>query len=174
MAHQRSGLRFQRTGARRRTSWTIGVGGITSLITGANTLVFGTGAQAAQDGLTLVRTRGEVLLTMTGAARLDGFSQISMGICIVSENAAGIGATAIPAPSTDIGWDGWLWFWTGSMSVETFTAFDATNLRIPIDSKAMRKFKNTDVMVGVIQAGTEVGTASLQATMQTRLLVKLS
>ena len=47
-------------------------------------------------------------------------------------------------------------------------------VRMTIDSKAMRKFKETDVLVGVIETADEIGTSVLKANMNVRLLSKLA
>ena len=46
-------------------------------------------------------------------------------------------------------------------------------LRIPIDSKAMRKFESKEVMVGVIEVG-EVSAATLRIFVNSRFLAKLA
>ena len=174
------GSRFQRTSAlRRKTTWTVGPEGSVQL-TSAAASVFSGGAIAIDDGLTIVRTRGELNVGLSVAAvALDGFARFAFGMCIVSENAAGVGVTAIPSPITDETWDGWYVYYTGSLfSVVATAVLDnaegVANLRLPIDSKAMRKFKRTDVIVAVIETATEVGTASLTARLSSRTLVKLA
>jgi hypothetical protein len=46
-------------------------------------------------------------------------------------------------------------------------------VRVPIDSKAMRKVHESDVLVGVIEMGTEVGAATVRYAAETRILDKL-
>ena len=162
--------------SRRKTSWSQGPRGTLSISTNAQT-IFASGAQANVPELTLVRVRGELWITLsTVDAALSGFPQVAVGICNVTENAFGAGATAIPAPITDINWDGWLWFWQGRFTSPSGTLTDAdgaTNARIVIDSKAMRKVHVTDTLVGVIQTTGEIGTATMVANMETRVLDKL-
>ena len=168
------------TGARRRTSWSLGPFGTSAISISNGTALFPTGAVATQDGLTIVRSRGEVLLMLSATDQLlGGWGEISLGLCIVSENAFAVGITAVPHPSTDIAWDGWLWYWTGALrSITTSAVLLGQDLpaqaRIVVDSKAMRKIKATDVLVGVIEVGTEAGTATITAEMNTRILLKLS
>ena len=178
MAHSR---RFGRSAhgastARRKTSWGSGPSGVISrTATGSN--LFAVGAQATVAGLTLVRTRGNLLVFLSSiATALDGFSG-AIGMAIVSENAFGVGVTAIPTPVTDLAWDGWLYHRFFSVKGVTATEADGANAvsaveRIQIDSKAMRKFKETDLLVAVIE-GTEVGGVTFNATLETRTLVKL-
>ena len=167
-----------RSGAslRRRTAWTFGLAGTVSL-SAAGAAVFGSGTQNLEDGETAIRIRGELNVALTtSTSSLDGFSECAAGLCVVTENAAGVGVTAVPSPITDIAWDGWMWFWTGSMwsPIGTETGASGTDsARIVIDSKAMRKWKNTDVIVGVFAVTSEVGTFVVQAVMNTRVLFKL-
>ena len=141
--------------------------------------MWATGQSSLFDNQTIVRVRGQLtasLVTVTSV--LDGFARAAMGICVVSENAAGIGITAIPQPISDASWDGWLWHqWLGA-----FTGYSTTEtgrgpmeaVRMEIDSKGMRKLRATDVIVGVIELGTEVGTAALQFVAETRVLIKVA
>ena len=160
---------------RRQSSWAVGPSGIVSRTsTGAS--LFGTGSQAIDNGLTHVRLRGELLGFLTSiAAALDGFD-CGFGVCIVSENAFGIGVTAIPNPITDIGWDGWLYHKLFALKGAVTGTFDETlsaQVRIEIDSKAMRKFKATDLMVAVVDV-TEVGTSQVDFSFQSRALDKIA
>ncbi len=177
MAHSLRGS-FRRSAApvRRKTSWALGPRGeALAVITNTNNL-FGTGSQSVQDGLTLVRTRGELLLYLTVGDTIDaGFVRVAAGIAVASENAFDIGVTAVMSPVTDIGWDGWSWYWTGSLRMAAASQFGEvpSAVRIPIDSKAMRKLKNTDVCYGVVETASEDVNASMSATLNTRMLVKL-
>ena len=173
MAHS-SRSRFPRVSAkRRRVSWSLGPRGAITTQTAAGDAIFSTSAQAVADDLTIVCVRGEVVLNVTGSTVLDGWSQIVMGLCVVSENAAAVGITGVPHPVEDIAWDGWLWYWTGCLFELDAAATIATEYRIVIDNKAMRKTHATDVVVAVLESATELGTATLDATMNTRMLVKL-
>ena len=176
---QRRGSRFPRTsgGFRRRTGWEEGPFSATTAVSVASQVVWSTAQQAVVDGLTLIRIRGEVNLFLNVASSaLDGFDRVAMGICIVSENAVGVGATAIPHPLGDIAWEGWLWHWVGSLISPTATIDQTTgpaSIRIPIDSKAMRKLGESDTVVGMAQFSVETGTAIAQFNANTRMLFKL-
>ena len=133
----------------------------------------GAGSQSVEDGITSVRLRGffeAILTTVTGAN--DGYVG-AIGVCIVSENAFGVGITAVPVPITDMAWDGWLYHRFFSLhgagavgdGAGVFTRFE-------VDSKAMRKFKSTDIMVAVMEV-TEDGTAVMDSWFDSRVLVKL-
>ena len=169
-----------RTGSsvKRQTSWGPGPTGEVQM-TGTSQSIFATAAQSNAAGLTLVRVRGELLVFMTSVtAALDSMN-CAVGLCIVSDNAFDAGVASIPHPLTDIAWDGWLWYWTGFIEAvgeiveANFTGnLGATAARIPIDSKAMRKFKQTDNLVGVVET-VESGTIAVQFRLNCRTLVKL-
>ena len=176
----RSAPRFS-TGQRRRTSWVGGPAGSLTFSASNATGAFTVGSQALVDGLTLVRLRGELLVFLTASNASDGgWDEVAVGVCIVSENAFNVGITAIPTPATDIAWDGWLWYWTGSLKTPRVDAgpdnisIEGSMARIVVDSKAMRKIKATDVIVGVAEVGTEDGVATMELKMESRALVKLS
>jgi len=165
--------------SRRQTSWNAGPAQSGTSITAAGTLLWATGSQAAEDGLTVVRLRGELTMFVEVATSpFDGFLSIGHGICIVSENAFNAGTASVPAPLDDIGWDGWIWYHLTEQLREASTTETGRSglsmVRIPIDSKAMRKNKRTDVLVGVSQFGTEVGTSTLTFSSRTRVLDKIA
>ena len=150
---------------------------VTDLVA-AGSSVWSLGSIALLDGLTIVRIRGELSLYLSVVTTVfDGFQRWAAGICIVSENAATVGVTAIPASLTDIGWDGWMWHHSAAGMAGFSTAETGQSVmeavRIPIDTKAMRKLRETDVVVGVIEMGTEIGTATVRYAAQTRMLSKL-
>ena len=167
--------------SRRKSSWAGGPAQ-TSLpsITAAGAFLWATGSQATVAGLTMVRLRGNLCVWLEVVTAIgDGFHDVGFGICNVSENAFGVGVTAVPQPLTDIGWDGWLWHKLLS-PVLGFSVTEGDNtgplsqVRIEIDSKAMRKTKETDFLIGVAQVGNETGTATLQFGANTRILDKLA
>ena len=169
--------RFRRTSAtRRRTGWEDGPNGTVAATVDSSAL-FGNSQQIAQDGLTLVRIRGELNCALsTITTSLDGFGRVAAGICVVSENAFAVGVTAIPTPADDIAWDGWIWYSIVSLFGPSATVSNSdgpANVRIPIDSKAMRKLRAPDVLVGVMQFQTEIGAAVITCKLNTRMLLKL-
>ena len=114
-------------------------------------------------------------LTVAAAAG-DGFFGAS-GICVVSEDAFNVGVTAVPKPLDDDDSDLWLWhnfFDIAALSVTLTDGVNAmgANLRLEIDSKAMRKgFDSKSVIVGVTQV-VERGTATVEHHARTRILFK--
>ncbi len=174
MANRGRTSRFPRTsGSRRKVTWGVGPRGVVAKSSDGAAL-FPIAVQQSLDDTTLIRIRGECLLALdtTGAA-LEGFSRIGIGICNVSSNAAGVGVTAIELPLTDMAWDGWIWHWVGSLFTVGTTPTDANGsavVRIPIDNKAMRKIHAFDTLVASIETLEEVGTAQMQAVLNTRVL----
>ena len=99
---------------------------------------------------------------------------MAAGICVVSQNAFGVGVTAVPDPIGDDAWDGWMWFWEGSLIVTDATDPELQGggtARIPIDNKSMRKMNETDTLIGVVGV-VETGTATMIAQLETRVLEK--
>ena len=167
---------FPRSGGTRRlVSWSLGPEGVLSPAS-TSASVFPSGTIANETDLTLVRTRGELLLSLLTSSGAQAGFQWAFGMCIVSENAAGVGATAIPSPVTDDFWDGWFLHVQGALKCVTATVVDGSRFssaRIILDSKAMRKLHFTDVVVGCFET-VEVGTATMHAELRSRLLFKLA
>jgi len=167
---------FRRQSLRRRVSWGVGPEGVLSISSGTPAL-FPNGSEAGLDDLTLVRIRGWVSIMLTGTnTALGGFPRIGVGICNVTQNAFGVGLTAVPSPLTDIAWDGWIWheMLTVQGASSTLDRQDPyATQRVQIDNKAMRKTHLTDTIVGVLETSGEVGAATIHAVMNTRLLDKL-
>ena len=176
MARRRSSGFPSRGAARRQTSWNQGPAGLTAVISTSAASVTAVGSQAVRSGLTLVRTRGHWTIDSSVQADFPGtFFEMALGLAIVTENAAGIGITAVPYPLTDIGWDGWLWHWVGVAPIVPGMggASGLSPVSIEVDAKVMRKWKETDVMIAVMEVA-ETGTAGdIQAHFNSRVLVKL-
>ena len=171
------GSRFQRTsGPRRQSSWQEGPFGQVVGVSGSSNNIFTTSQQIVAEGLTLVRTRGQLMVQLVTADALSKGFQYAFGVCMVSENAAGIGVTAVPSPLTDVAWDGWFVYETGWVlavdSSVSETLGPASHV-IDIDSKAMRRLKTTDVMLAMLEV-VEIGTCTMHASYSSRMLVKLS
>ena len=160
-------------GSRRLTSWSLGASGLITQTVAASA-VFGAGAQALTDGLTIVRTRGTCLLRLQVSDGVASGMDAAFGMCVVSENAASVGITAVPNPITDVAWDGWMVYWTGALKGSSLSSQGASTHRIDIDSKAMRKIKESDVLLGVLETQNEVGSVTFAADLMTRVLLKLS
>ena len=185
---RRSGFRTARGGSlRRKTDWGVGpctgTGGSAQAVTSAGTLLATEGVSASIPGLTLVRTRGELLIYLSSvAAPEDGFVG-AMGIGVVTDEAFAAGVAAMPTPITDEGSDVWLYhtyfqviaggLMSGAAAVDRTSLNPATAVfRRSIDSKAMRKVTVEDTLFATFEFA-ETGTATMQLHLCTRMLFKL-
>jgi len=181
MAHARRGS-FPRTGgsSRRRTDWSGGprTGAALTATAAGNNLV-STGSQVLSEGMTLIRFRGEFVAWLESVGSVgDGFSRWAVGVCNVTENAFGIGVTAVPDPVVDAAWDGWLYHRNlgpiiGLSVTESENTGPLSQVRMEVDSKAMRKQRNTDFTIACVSFQDEVGVATVAFGFQSRILDKL-
>ena len=175
MLHRR-GLNRVSGANRRRTGWEEGVGGsaITTL-TASGSSVLGSALAIGTDGVTMIRTRGFLEMFLTAATTAgDGFTG-AIGIGKSTTQAFAVGITALPVPVTDADWDGWLYHQFFSVhSASALQAFTTPSsvIRMPVESKGMRKAGLDDVFFAVIEV-TEIGVSSLSVFFDTRMLFKL-
>ena len=103
--------------------------------------------------------RSETLLRMRGLLTVETGSPVAAnervllgcGIAVVSATAAAAGA--VPLPVTD---GAYPWLWHGWLKVSTLAAAAEPNFRmssIEVDSKAMRKMKEEEVIICVFEVG---------------------
>ena len=182
---QRRGFSRARSSTKRLTDWALGPGGEanTTAITSTTTIV-GAGVTPVGGKFTIIRTRGEFTAALsTAAAGANGFA-CALGIAVVTLTAFGIGSTAVPSPLDEADWDGWLYhrffslLTTGVIDGGAMADTDATNpttvaARIEIDSKAMRKIDETEIVTAILGT-TEIGTATMNLMLDSRMLVKLA
>ena len=175
MARSSRSSRSRIVSTRRQTGWEQGPGGFTLFSSAGPTAgILGPSTLLVVDGHTLVRTRGVYELVLKTAATVgDGFHG-ALGIGVVTEPAFSVGVTAIPTPISEVEWDGWLWHEFFSLTSPTVTPGEnsASVIRMPIDSKAMRKVGINEVIYAAIEM-TEIGVATLDARLNTRILFKL-
>ncbi len=83
----------------------------------------------------------------------------AFGLCVVSQEAAAAGAASIPGPFTEAESD--LWFvhqyLYSSMVFGDATGFRKLDQQYEIDSKAMRKVTEEEVVAIMIENGTTTG-----------------
>ena len=186
MARRRT---FQRSNApRRHTEW---IGGISTGYTGEKVI---SAAATVIDSAFDSRVVGNMSFTPSTLVRMRGLFQVfpadlaldrvgfgALGLIIVSGEAFDAGAASVPAPWTESHYDGWLfhqyWSSVSKVDINLGTGSDqavsgaAMEPRV-IDSKAMRKFQDGDVLVMVIEAvSSGVGA---QYFLNYRLLFKLT
>ena len=144
-------------GARRLTSWELGPGGTTELLTTAAGAFFvGSVTSPLVPGLTMVRLRGKfnAFLKNVSGAIGDGFSG-AFGIGIATDAAVAIGITAVPTPITEQAWNGWLYWRAFYVHAATAVFSDGVNSPLmmqdfEVDSKAMRKIAIEESIYAVI------------------------
>ncbi len=168
-----SAFRGRRQSLRRQTSWGPGPRGSVSQSV-AGKILFPIATVPTTEGLTVVRTRGELLLYLSGSDGATSGISLAFGMAIVSDEALGAGVGAVPGPFTDPNFEGWFVYWTGSLFGSAATGAAGANVvRLPIDSKAMRKFFAGTSMVAVLESSAEAGVVVWEGKLETRQLVKL-
>ena len=173
MARQR-GFQHQ-TRSRRMVSWGIGPREQGGEISASGSLLWDTGVSlAVETRATVVRTRGIVSVGLVGPGGTDGDSLSGAhGIGIITNDA--FAASAFPTPLDDVDWPGWLWhqFFDIAHGDVTAGSNDLTYQRNEIDSKAMRKLGDNEIVIGVSEF-VEFGALTWEIRADCRLLVKLS
>ena len=87
---------------------------------------------------------------------------------MVTEEQLAVGATAIPNPGADFDAD---WMWHGGISLIDEGAFpDFVGGRLTIDSKAMRKIKQSMSVALVVANSSSVGTPAIDFEGYLRIL----
>ena len=188
MAQVRRGSSTLVRSARRQTGWSpgpkTGVAGAALGLTASSVNLGAISIVPTQDGLTVIRIRGELTVHVNTASALnDGFSG-AFGIAVANETALGIGVTAVNTPITDEGWDGWMYhryfsvkapgpLATANVSTEmTGIAGVVAALRTEVDTKAMRKLPVGVALYCALEV-VEVGIASARWAFNSRALFKL-
>ena len=107
--------------------------------------------------VTLVRSRGFLLIKGTPDAIADN-AVVSLGLIVVSDNAAAVGGTSVPGPGNDPDAP-WIWHqFVPLQAGSTGLLGDdiGSVVRVEIDSKAQRKLgiNETLILVGETSSGT--------------------
>ena len=184
MAQRRGSFPVTRGRKARLTDWAVGPGGTAeTAISSSQTVILGSGVSSTIGKFTIVRTRGEFSgRLITAAAASNGFSG-AIGIGIVTDQAFGIGLTAVPKPVSDSAWDGWLYhrFFTlmsagvidgGVVADHDVCLSTSGAFRFEVDSKAMRIIDEEETLTAIVQV-TEIGTATGGLMFDSRMLAKL-
>ncbi len=155
---RRSGF-IQRSGRMRRESLWLFVSEDNSGLAAATAAVISNSLNATALALrpfTVVRSRIHLNIQSDQLAASE--DQVgAFGIAVVSDQAVGIGISAVPTPVTDLGSDLWLAHQymtasTGFLSAVGFEAQFTTNYEF--DSKAMRKVEDGSDLIFVKERGT--------------------
>ncbi len=175
-------------GARRKTAWSLGPAsgatrGSTQSVVASSNIIMIVGVTPSVEGLTHVRLRGELLMGLVLAtASGDGFfGAFGVGIIPGGERGfSGVGVSALPIPVTNSDDETWIYhrFFAITAGFPFATGADpggnrTADLRIEIDSKAMRKLSVGDITYAALEVN-ELGTAGMDINFNSRSLVKLS
>ncbi len=189
MAQRRGFPQRSRGSLSRKTSWSEGIAsgataGQVQAITATGAAIMGFGVQVTEDGGTLVRTRGELVVALRASdAALSGFFG-AFGLAKATLTAFTAGTASLPSPIDEESWDGW--FYHRYLSLSSVGVIAGANVssqlsaieavvaavRIEVDSKAMRKINVDEVFYGAVQF-QEIGTATLDVSFNSRMLFKL-
>ena len=107
---------------------------------------------------TVLRSRGELLVVATPNAAADT-DVLGLGLAVTTVAAQAAGGLSLPGPIADAGADLWFWHTFVPLDAVDATASVADNpgvvVRVPIDSKAMRRFSNDHalVLMGEVSTG---------------------
>ena len=111
---------------------------------------------------------------MNAAAAIgDGYSG-AVGVGIVTLPAFTVGITVVPTPLTEVEWEGWLYhqFFDIRAGLDVGLASHISQ-HWAVDSKAMRKFDDINLVLMSLIEVIEQGTSQIEIGFNTRMLVKL-
>ena len=175
MAFRRTGRAAHIVSIKRKSTWLELQPTITVHTVTTGTILFSlTAVELALRPFTIVRTRLQVGIISDQAAASE--DQVAgLGIAVVSDQANGVGVTAVPLPIDDMESDLWLMH---QLLYNTFLFADGTGFQdgglhqYSIDSKAMRKVDiGQDVVVVAQRGGAGSG---LNMFVGGRILVKVN
>ena len=155
----RRAVRSFRRGPRRATDWSATAVKVALAAVAGSTKVILDSFTPIAGGETVIRVRG----TFGWASDQEAATEVQLGavgICVVTEQAATIGITAVPHPNTDAAWGGWLWhsYYKSKVFFNTGSAMNFDPLHvITIDSKAMRKVDEDERLLFIIENSTGEG-----------------
>jgi len=140
--------------------------GITSVTATQVMLIFTGISEATLGSTTLLRSRGNVLCVATPDAAGDS-DVLGLGLIVVHSNARVAGGVSLPGPINDDGAD-WLWhqyvpLHSGGITSTTGDNI-GSNVRIEIDSKAMRRVPTDhDIVLMAEVADGDFATVAVNA-----------
>jgi len=120
---------------------------------------------------TIMRTRGELVVYVDGAQGATGkLTAVGVGFCLVPE---GTGTTVLWSPITDgdapFFWVDYFMIGHEQIVADVVDVPGITSARRVIDSKAMRKSRNTEVQF-VVENATVLGALNVNVAGQVRML----
>ncbi len=147
--------------------WTVGSFEHGSLAAGFAATLVGAAQHLPE---TILRIRGEVVVNPAGAAAAGDGARVTMGLILVPE---GTGTTVLWSPFTD-GDAPWIWWDVAQITytepvTDVIACQEALSARKVIDSKAMRKVRNTELQF-VVENTTTQGVLSVDVFGTVRVL----
>ena len=136
---------------------------------------FSFGLTTAESALTIVRTRGQMLVTIVDNSGVRQIMQGAMGIILVSSDAFSAGIGSLPGPISDDQNDWYVWA-PFTLSTLDGTADDqaiSQTVRVDFDSRGMRKSKFGDVAAIVLEIESDVAAGGIDASLIAREQFKL-
>jgi len=164
--------RVRSGGSKRATSWfdiSITSTGVDNSSVLVNSL---TALELARRPFTVVRTYLEILQLSDQAVATEQM-HAAIGMCVVSDQAAAIGVSAVPTPITDDDSDLWYIhkFMLSGFAFSSAVGFDERlGRQYTIESKAMRKVNDAEDLIVVVE-GSSLGEGQTLVTAG-RVLIK--
>jgi len=155
---------------RRETAWLGSVQTpIFTTLAGASSVLITTlnAAALAMRPFTIVRSVGWFMCRSDQQAAVENYA-VAFGGCVVTDQAVGIGVTAVPTPYTNNDSDSWYFL----QAVNSTNVVDAGGSlpAFPIESRAMRKVDVGFDMIGVVENPLATGVV---ISVFNRTLIKL-
>jgi len=111
-----------------------------------------------QASSTVMRLRGELVASIDGPVDNDKVA-INCGIIVVTEEQVAGGASTMPSPAGDLDAE---WIWHGFLLLLSQAVVATAQLtqaaRLTIDSKAMRRIKQTQSVILIVENTSLAGT----------------
>ena len=128
-----------------------------------------------EEQATITRIRGMLRWTLIATTVSAGGFRAAVGFGIVNSEAFATGVGAMPSPIGDVDWDGWMYHQFADVRSITTTLADGANAASAsvlqeIDVKSQRILHSDNVLMGVAEVQSEVGTATLRLDLDTRVL----
>ena len=160
------------SGAGLSRDWALGPGASAQqTISTTSVTIIGAGVVSTVSQITIMRTRGLLMLNLLTAGVVgDGFTG-AFGIMVASDQAFGNGVASMPSPVNEMEANVWLYHQFISVHRSLGVGAASEVQRIDVDSKAMRKFDDQQTMVGILEV-TETGTATMNVSFDSRILVQ--
>ena len=175
MARSFSRSRGRSSSPRRESLWVdLGASATNLTAAGATLILSANAALLAMRPFTIVRTHMIWELSSDQVVATEVYSA-AIAAAVVSDQAVGIGVTAVPTPITDQGSD--LFFmWDAAIGKYEFhsdVGVQEVGILCDIDSKAMRRVNDDQDVVFVIENAAAIGTDGSTLRALGRMLVKL-